>query len=255
MKNANANAKPARALLAGLAMSAAVPGMMLAAAPALAQMAGASEPSFSCATAKTPTEKQICADTSLTQRDAVMNRIYQTLKKNGKAKKVLRQQLVWIKQRNLCGGDRDCLEKKYSKRIGDLAKAAGEKGAMTGTYELQGDTRDGTSSGSLWLTREPDGTLAGHIETVSGPTAHTCTVAFRGALALGDKWLWSAPPSELLSKSPCHILFEPGQGEKKTGLKLSRTPGCNLYCGARGEFAGVYEKPEKAKKRKKRKKK
>ncbi len=258
----NANISPAHIWRRRLAVSVASAGMALMAGPALAQMAGATEPSFSCATAKTITEKTICADTSLTQRDAVMNRIYQALKKDGKAKKLLRQQLVWIKQRNLCREDKACLEKKYSKRIRDLARAAGDSTALSGTYLLQPEKpkKDGAetspSTGNLWLAREADGTLAGHIYVTGGGTpAHTCAVAFRGALPLGDKWLWSTPASELLSRAPCHILFERGQGAEKNRLKLSRTTGCNLYCGANAEFAGHYLKQPDKKKRKSRKKK
>ena len=265
--------KPARPPLAGLVLSVALLCALPLIPPAAAQMVGASEPSFSCNTAKTPTEKLVCDDTSLSQRDAVMTRLYQALKKSGKAKKLVRRQLVWIKQRNLCRDDKECLEKKYAVRIGELARAAGDSLNISGTYRLKNaplGEDPAPSSGSLWLAREPDGTLAGHIETASGPRAHSCVVSFRGALPLGGKWLWSAPPSELLSKAPCHILFEreknpvsenttPARTRKKKGkkkskkakgktgkkgltLKLSRTPGCNIYCGAAGEFAGRYRK-------------
>ena len=202
----------------------------------------AAEPSFSCLVAKSPTERRICSDASLSQRDAVMKRLFNALKKDGKGKRVRRQQLAWLKARNRCRDDAACLERQYDARLQRLARAGGDKERLSGTYKLK--TKDEDSEGTIWIVRETDGTLAGHITTIIGPTAHSCTVGFRGAEPIGKRWIWTAPAEDFPDTKTCKILIEPHKGskKKKASLKLSRTEGCNVYCGARADFAGEYVK-------------
>ncbi|WP_454673708.1 lysozyme inhibitor LprI family protein [Achromobacter pestifer] len=77
---------------------------------------------MNCAQAKTPTELAICADADLLRQDSDLARVYGKLgevRPDGRA--ALRQeQRDWIKVRNRCGANADCLRDQYLLRLSKL---------------------------------------------------------------------------------------------------------------------------------------
>jgi uncharacterized protein len=213
----------------------------LAAAAILALTPGAAfaqEPSFDCAKASTPVEKSICDDANagLAMRDGALARLYAALKGAGGQDDVVKNQAAWLKSRDACGTDAGCLEKRYDKRIAELARAAGDEAGVTGSYGYQ--LSPDTDQGTLWAMREADGTLAGNIDTVSGPGLNTCEISFDEARALGDAWLWIGPKEEALADhGECHILFRRGP----RSIRVDSFD-CEYYCGANAWFDETYKR-------------
>lgn len=77
---------------------------------------------MNCAQARTPTELAICADPELHRQDAELSDVYRDL---GAARpderEALRQaQRDWLKARNACGGNADCIRLQYASRLNAL---------------------------------------------------------------------------------------------------------------------------------------
>ncbi|MGH1417227.1 MAG: lysozyme inhibitor LprI family protein [Hyphomicrobiaceae bacterium] len=88
--------------------------------PAVAQQDKAAMREAACAKLKNATEREICLDRHLTRDDAAMNEVYQILKKKlSKADfKALRaEQLGWLKERNRCGNNYQCIRDAYADRL------------------------------------------------------------------------------------------------------------------------------------------
>lgn len=203
---------------------------------ALLPAAAPAEPGFDCARAGNAAEKAICADENgdIALRDAALARLYAALKAEGSHDALLAKQKPWLAQRDACGGDRDCLIGAYDRRLGELARAAGDERGVTGSYGYQ--LEEGAGTGDAVVIREADGALSGDIETVSGPAYHICGIAFDKARPIGDAWLWEGPADETFGDSgPCRILFTPVQG----GMRIDSLD-CRYYCGANGWFDEVY---------------
>jgi len=79
------------------------------------------KPSFDCNKAATPTEKAICSNANLAELDNKLAKIYsETLSKakNSDEKKNMQEkQKEWLKKRNSCSSDIQCLKKSYESRI------------------------------------------------------------------------------------------------------------------------------------------
>jgi uncharacterized protein len=198
----------------------------------------AQEPSFDCAKASTPVERTICdeSNSDLAARDGALARLYAALKDAGGHDDGVKSQSAWLAARDACGTNNVCLEKQYDKRIGELAKAAGDETGVTGTYayQLSADTDQGT----LWAVREADGTLSGDIDSVSGPGLNTCEISFDQTHALGDAWLWIGPTDEPAADGrQCHILFRPGRQKMRID-----SFDCEYYCGANAWFDETYKR-------------
>jgi uncharacterized protein len=89
-------------------------------APALAQAA-----SFDCAKARTADEKAICAYRPLNDKDVRMAQLYEINRKTlamGGRGAMEDQQRAWLRDRNTCGGKRDCLDRSYDQRLGELER-------------------------------------------------------------------------------------------------------------------------------------
>ena len=126
-----------------------------------------------------------------------------------------------------------------------LALLAGLDLPTRGHVDLSGANLTGAFSyklsdnytGSLSLVHHDDDTLAGSIETVSGPSFHLCNVYFEGARRIGDHYLWTGPREEAgYDGKQCQILLQPLDG----AMKIDSLD-CNYYCGARGQFDAAYQ--------------
>lgn len=97
-------------------MRARVPALALL---VLAGVLDARAAGFDCKAASTPTERAICADTTLRQRDAALAEAYaKALAASPDLRAELRQQQrEWLTVRNSCAADARCLAKQYDQRI------------------------------------------------------------------------------------------------------------------------------------------
>lgn len=75
-----------------------------------------------CAKAASPTEKMICADPTLAQLDAVLNKDYPAYAAKRGRDAARRAQEDWLKKRDACA-DAACLNASYKKRIQELSGA------------------------------------------------------------------------------------------------------------------------------------
>lgn len=79
-------------------------------------------PSFDCAHASTATERAICSDPYIARLDVVMADVYRLAVRSdqGIATRVRSSQRDWLRTRNHCGSDRDCLVSAYTVRVIEL---------------------------------------------------------------------------------------------------------------------------------------
>jgi uncharacterized protein YecT (DUF1311 family) len=87
------------------------------------QETGVNGPSFSCSAAATPTELALCRQSELWAKDRAMNSIYMWVRTNVEKsvrKRLLEVQRMWLKDRNGCGGDANCLNAVYDQRLSEL---------------------------------------------------------------------------------------------------------------------------------------
>ena len=217
---------------------AAVLFLCVSAAPVLA------DASFDCRKASTPVEKTICADDNpgLAERDGALGRLYAALKEEGGHDEVLAGQSAWLAARDACGTDAECIRQSYDKRLAQLAREAGDSKGVTGTYRYQLTGEEATADsdfGEAFVVRGADGTLAGTIFSVSGPTYHTCDISFDGAEAGGKgRWQWQGAPDEVeVEGERCKITFDASPGQ----MAIS-SENCRYFCGARGWFDETYAK-------------
>ena len=106
------------ALLAGLTM------------PAIAA-------SFDCNQARTPVERAICADPSLSAMDEQMVMLFERAKQNGEPARVISWQKTWLKERRNTCKDLACLKLQYQLQLhllSPIANAVGQGMPWTGRY-------------------------------------------------------------------------------------------------------------------------
>jgi uncharacterized protein len=88
---------------------------------------------FNCNFAKQPDELTICRDDSLKALDEQMAdrffKIRQQLPENG-LKQLKSGQADFLKRRNFCGTDGDCIEGMYRERLEGLCSLAGDFGVV-----------------------------------------------------------------------------------------------------------------------------
>ena len=78
-------------------------------------------PSFNCALAHTVVEGMICGSGELSAMDSKLASLYEAKLKTAAAPSVLRSdQLAWMRKRNACGANVNCLEQSYEERITQL---------------------------------------------------------------------------------------------------------------------------------------
>ena len=80
-------------------------------------------PSFNCAKARTVTERTICGNSELSNADARMSNIYSQLRQSLSKmdfRQLRNKQRAWLKRRNDCFADTNCLSRAYNNRIAKL---------------------------------------------------------------------------------------------------------------------------------------
>lgn len=111
-----------RIVLASLALS----GLIWAGAGAAPILSTAQAASFNCARAGTATERAICGNRALEDRDVEMATIFSLIRPvfaMGARGAFMDEQNAWLVQRNRCGGDTACLRRRYDDRITALRQS------------------------------------------------------------------------------------------------------------------------------------
>lgn len=106
----------------GILTSAALAGLIWAGAAATPE-GRAEAASFNCARAGTPAERAICGNRALEDKDVEMTTLYSVIRPvfaMGARGAFMDEQNAWLVQRNRCGGDRACLNRRYDERIAKL---------------------------------------------------------------------------------------------------------------------------------------
>lgn len=83
-------------------------------------------PSFNCRTDRGRAEQAICGDDGLRQMDLAMASLYFAIQSDNAGRKYRRlqkEQVEWLKDRNECGSNARCLRRIYRDRIRELADA------------------------------------------------------------------------------------------------------------------------------------
>jgi len=113
--------------------------LILAAGLGLGVMATSAEAaSFNCAKAKSPTEKTICGNATLSILDQRMGAKYKVLIKllgagSAQADQIRAEQVWWLSRRDSCGTDAFCVRGQIADRIMDLdGYLASAKKALAG---------------------------------------------------------------------------------------------------------------------------
>lgn len=105
-----------RIVLASLALS----GLIWTGVGAAPSLSTAEAASFNCARAGTATERAICGNRALEDRDVEMATIFSLIRPvfaMGARGAFMDEQNAWLVQRNRCGGDTACLRRRYDDRI------------------------------------------------------------------------------------------------------------------------------------------
>lgn len=108
-----------------LAATIAVGGLTVVTLPTSASAA-----SFDCRRAATATERTICANLGLNDRDVQMAQLYGIVRKlvpMGTRGAIMDRQAVWIRERNRCGGNVGCIGQSYDRRIRELNRVLEER--------------------------------------------------------------------------------------------------------------------------------
>ncbi|WGM37899.1 hypothetical protein [Caulobacter sp. NIBR1757] len=90
----------------------------------------ASAASFDCRRAATATERTICANLGLNDRDVRMAQLYDIVRHlvpMGTRGAIMDRQAVWIRERNRCGGNVSCIGQSYDRRIRELNRVLEER--------------------------------------------------------------------------------------------------------------------------------
>ncbi|MGI9351325.1 MAG: lysozyme inhibitor LprI family protein [Rhizobiaceae bacterium] len=84
----------------------------------------ASAQSFSCANAQIPSEMAVCNNEALLIKDEQLAALFASAiiqaSTNGNSQAVSKEHGKWLRDRNACAVDFECLEKKYDERIKSL---------------------------------------------------------------------------------------------------------------------------------------
>jgi uncharacterized protein len=92
-------------------------------------------PSFDCAAASAPAEFAICSDAALADLDNQLARQFSArlaATPAASTRAFRMEQLHWLRDRNACGSDRDCLARSYQARLQQLAQASVDTGGDQG---------------------------------------------------------------------------------------------------------------------------
>lgn len=102
-------------------------GLVLTAAIGITMITNAAQAqSFSCSRAEVPSEMAICNNENLLMKDERVAGLYADAfvkaTQTDNANSLTVQHSTWLKRRNACKADFNCLEKRYDERIWGLAR-------------------------------------------------------------------------------------------------------------------------------------
>jgi uncharacterized protein len=106
-----------------LSLVAAGIAILLAAGAALLAPDHAHAASFNCRFARLPDERAVCADLALNDQDVRMAQLYDITRRlvpMGTRGAIMDRQVAWLRQRQACGANRQCLANAYAGRIAEL---------------------------------------------------------------------------------------------------------------------------------------
>lgn len=121
------------------------------------------EPSFNCGKAGNSTERAICQSEELAALDRKMAEVYPVVLDSGSFS--AQSQTDWLKLRNKCANDSDCIGRSYRARLAEFGSAAGSDQASA-TYpessesEVSRIQREGEVSPEIGSTQSPPSQVA-----------------------------------------------------------------------------------------------
>jgi len=232
--------------------------------------------SFNCAAARTPPERAICGPDNghLADLDGQAAELYRLAR--AASPSVAAEQQAWLRRRDACGADADCLIARYEERIDALYGRAGRpewlRPGVTALF-VQPDVHfasafrshplfarilpvliDG-ASGRLLVRVNANGTIDADGDAIGG-NAHLCSLGAEG-LSLDRSNGWYSGPYEGDADTPAALRGRPmpvlrflgdvaqvyrnGQG----GVEGSPDPRGSDYasCGARASFGDLVRVP------------
>ena len=224
-------------------------------------------PSFDCTKAKSGREKVVCANADLAALDRTLADVY--AKERGRRDAtgqadLQREQLRWLAGvPTTCGvpdaagperwaePQRKCLADLYRARTTALAGAATTTPASSSpqsvigrfTLVLKGDV----GGGRLTVSPAAGGKYRVVIETVIGPTAHTCAIDTSQGVMEGGMVRVSAPAevydrvSAALKPAQCNFRIMSTIDGVKIDVGESQEA-CRTFCGMRAFFDGNYKR-------------
>lgn len=240
-------------------------GVAVAQTPAPKPPAG---PSYDCTKAKSGREKVVCAHADLAALDRTLAEVYAKERARRDAAgqaELQREHLRWLAGiPNTCGvpdtagperwaePQRKCLADLYRVRTTALAAAAATTPASSapqsviGRFTLVLPSAD-AGSGRLTVSPAAGGKYRVLLETVIGPTAHTCAVdTAQGILEAGMARV-SAPAevydrvSGLMKPAQCNFrIISTVEGVRIDVGEFQEA--CRSFCGARAFFHGDYKR-------------
>jgi uncharacterized protein YecT (DUF1311 family) len=102
---------------------------------------------FDCGKAVSDVEKSICADATLSRLDGDLTAAWkQALAVGGDTDALKASQLDWLKQRDTCGRDTQCLANRYQERLralGDNARGVNSRWQQSWSRDIQSTTSGG----------------------------------------------------------------------------------------------------------------
>jgi uncharacterized protein len=225
-------------------------------------------PSYDCTKAKSGREKVVCAHADLAALDRTLAEVYAKEKARRDAAgqaELQREQVRWLAGiPNSCGvadaagperwaePQRKCLADLYRARTTALAGAAATTPAsntprsVIGRFALVLPSAD-AGSGRLSVSPLAGGKYRVQLETVIGPTAHTCAIDTMKGVLEGGMVRVSAPAevydrkNAVMKAVPCNFrIMSTIDGVRIDVGEFQEA--CRSFCGARAFFHGDYKR-------------
>jgi len=225
-------------------------------------------PSFDCTKAKSGREKVVCAHADLAALDRTLAEVYAKEKARRDAAgqaDLQREQVRWLATMpgtcsvpDTAGPERwaepqrKCLADLYRARTTALAGAAATTPvsstpqSVIGRFTLVLPSAD-AGSGRLSVSPAAGGKYRVQLETVIGPTAHTCAIDTTHGVLDGGMVQVSAPAeiydrvTATMKPAPCNFrIMSTGDGVRVDVGEFQEA--CRSFCGARAFFHGDYKR-------------
>jgi uncharacterized protein YecT (DUF1311 family) len=225
-------------------------------------------PSYDCSKARSGREKVVCANADLAALDRTLAEVYAKEKARRDAAgqaELQREQVRWLASMpTTCGvpdsagperwaePQRKCLADLYHARTTALAGAAATVPAsntpqsVIGRFVLVLPSAD-AGSGRLTVSPASGGKYRVQLETVIGPTAHTCAIDTTHGVLEGGMVRVSAPAevydraAATMKPAPCNFrIISTVDGVRVDVGEFQEA--CRSFCGARAFFHGDYKR-------------